>query len=176
MNNNMTETIISFVTDLVIAVVLALLIVKFIAQRTHVSGSSMEETLFDGQNLLIDKISPRFRGYRRFDIVVLDNHEKKYLIKRIVGLPGETVQIDDGRVWINEAPLEDDPMMDKTIKDPGIFADPVVLEGDEYFVLGDNRNNSRDSRSASVGAVKHAQIVGRVPFRLTPFSKFGRLE
>lgn len=164
---------------LYIAVVLGItfLIVTFVGQRTQVSGPSMMNTLNDGDNLIVDKISYRFSDPKRFDIIVFpyQYQEKTYYIKRIIGLPGETVQILDGSIYIDGEVLEED--YGKEVMDSaGQASELIELEDDEYFVLGDNRNNSSDSRAEDVGMIKRDDIVGRAWMRIWPFSGFGILK
>ena len=153
---------------------LSYLVITFVGQRTQVSGSSMETTLSDGDQLIVDKISSRFRDPSRYDIVVFPyKYEKNtYYIKRIIGLPGETVQIVDGYVYIDGKKLDED-YGNEVMENPGIAADPVVLGSDEYFVLGDNRNNSQDSRAANVGVIHKDDLLGRAWVRIWPLSEFG---
>ena len=162
-----------------IAVVVAAtyLVVTFVGQRTQVSGESMETTLSDGDHLIVDKISYRFRDPERYDIVVFPYRleENTYYIKRISGLPGETVQIVDGYVYINGVQL-DEHYGNEIMEKPGIAAEPVTLGEDEYFVLGDNRNNSQDSRTASVGVIHRDEILGRAWVRIWPLSDFGVIK
>ena len=162
-----------------IAVVVAAtyLVVTFVGQRTQVSGESMETTLSDGDHLIVDKISYRFRDPERYDIVVFPYRleENTYYIKRIIGLPGETVQIVDGYVYINGVQL-DEHYGNEIMEKPGIAAEPVTLGEDEYFVLGDNRNNSQDSRTASVGVIHRNEILGRAWVRIWPLSDFGVIK
>lgn len=156
------------------------LIITFVGQRTVVDGDSMETTLSDGDNLIVDKITYRFREPERFDIIVFPFQytEDTYYIKRIIGLPGETVQIDEkGSIYINGEILKE--TYGKEIIAPeniGIAAAPVVLGEDEYFVMGDNRNNSSDSRTEAVGNIHRKDIVGRAWMRIWPFSKLGILK
>ena len=164
-------------TSLYLLVVLALtfLIVTYVGQRTKVIGSSMEPMLEDGDNLIVDKISYRFEEPRRFDIIVFPfrYEEKTYYIKRIIGLPGETVYIDEsGAVYINGEVLKES-YGKETIIDPGRAFEPVVLGEDEYFVMGDNRNNSSDSRDPSVGVLKREYLIGRAWVRIYPFDRLG---
>lgn len=153
------------------------LIITFVGQRTHVSGESMENTLSDGDQLIVDKITYRFQDPERFDVIVFPFHYKEntYYIKRIIGLPGETVQIADGTIYIDGSPLEESYGRE-VIQDPGIAAEPVTLGEDEYFVLGDNRNQSSDSRDPSVGLIRRDEIVGRAWLRIWPLSSFGILK
>lgn len=149
-------------------------IITFVGQRTQVSGSSMETTLSDGDHLIVDKISYRFRDPERYDIVVFPYRYEKntYYIKRIIALPGETVQISDGKIYIN-GQLLDEHYGNEAILDPGIAQDPISLGGDEYFVMGDNRNNSQDSRSDHVGVIHRNELMGRAWVRIWPFDRFG---
>ena len=160
------------------AVFAALFIVSFIGVRVKVEGHSMENTLWDQDQLMIDKISYQFGLPKRFDIVVflhMDGSEKQYYIKRIIGLPGEKVYIDrNGSIYINDELLEEN-YGKETIRDPRTAAVPMILGEEEYFVLGDNRNHSSDSRDPKVGTVKESEIVGKAFCRIYPFSKIGTL-
>ncbi len=160
-------------TVLYIAVVafVCFLIITFVGQRTTVSGQSMEPLLHDGDNLILDKLTYHFRDPERFDVVVFDQTESDHYIKRIIGLPGETVQIIDGYVYINGERLEDDVYGKEVMLQPMRAADPITLGEDEYFVLGDNRNYSRDSRDPGVGNVKRSQILGRAWLRFWPLNQ-----
>ena len=167
-------------TSLYLLVVLALtfLIVTYVGQRTKVIGSSMEPMLEDGDNLIVDKISYRFEEPRRFDIIVFPFRyaEKTYYIKRIIGLPGETVYIDEsGAVYINGEVLKES-YGKETIIDPGRAFEPVVLGEDEYFVMGDNRNNSSDSRDPVVGNIHRDEFIGKAWMRIWPLDKLGMIK
>lgn len=156
----------------------AYLIVTYVGQRTQVSGSSMETTLSDGDHLIVDKISYRFEDPERFDIIVFpfQYDTDTYYIKRIIGMPGETVQIDDsGNIYIDGELLEE-AYGREVIQNPGRASDPILLGIDEYFVMGDNRNNSSDSRDPSVGNIHRRDIIGRAFIRIWPSSKFGILK
>ena len=160
-----------------IAIIVGLtwLIITFVGQRTSVSGHSMETTLQDGDQLIVDKISYRFRDPKRYDIIVFpyQYEENVYYIKRIIGLPGETVQVKDGYVYINGEKLESDIYGKEVMQSAGIAAEPITLGDDEYFVMGDNRNNSSDSRDPSVGILKRKDLLGRAWVRIYPFDKLG---
>ncbi|MBR3683744.1 MAG: signal peptidase I [Lachnospiraceae bacterium] len=169
---------------LLIVLCVTFLIIEFVGQRTKVKGDSMNPTLSHGDNLIVDKITYRFSDPERFDIIVLEYKWKKdtYYIKRIIGLPGETVYIDeDGKIFIKGAGEEEFELLTESygkevIRAAGRASQPVTLGEDEYFVLGDNRNDSTDSRSASVGNVHIDQIVGRAWLRIWPFSKIGFMK
>lgn len=156
---------------------LTFLIITYVGQRTQVSGMSMYPTLSDGDNLIVDKISYRFQDPKRYDIIVFPYQYKEntYYIKRIIGLPGEEVQIIDGVVYINGELLGEDYGRE-VMEDAGIAAEPIQLGEDEYFVLGDNRNASSDSRDPSVGIIHREDIVGRAFIRIWPLTDFGILK
>ena len=160
-----------------IAVIIGLtwLIITFVGQRTRVSGHSMEATLHDGDNLIVDKLSYRFRDPKRFEIIVFPYRHKEntYYIKRIIGLPGETVQVTGGYVYINGELLESDIYGAEPMADGGIASEPITLGADEYFVLGDNRNHSSDSRDPSVGILHREDLLGRAWVRIYPFDQMG---
>ena len=156
------------------------IVITFVGQRTEVEGASMENTLHNGDNLIVDKLSYRFHDPERFDIIVFpfQYQSNTYYIKRIIGLPGETGQImEDGSIYINGEKLEEsygrEVIKPETI---GRAADPIVLEEDEYFVMGDNRNNSSDSRTVMVGNIKREDIIGKAWLRIWPLSDFGVLK
>ena len=170
---NVLKETISFIVYIGIVFLLTYLVIHYIGQRTQVSGSSMEATLSDGDNLIVDKISYRFHDPERYDIIVFPYKSEKntYYIKRIIGLPGEVVQIDeDGTIYVDGEVLEESYGRE-VILDPGEAEEPIALGEDEYFVLGDNRNASSDSRDPSVGNILGEDIVGRAWVRIYPFNK-----
>lgn len=175
---NVLKEILSISIYLLLVFCAAYLIVTYVGQRTQVSGSSMETTLSDGDHLIVDKISYRFEDPERFDIIVFpfQYDTDTYYIKRIIGMPGETVQIDDsGTIYIDGEVLEE-IYGREVIQNPGRASDPILLGDDEYFVMGDNRNNSSDSRDPSVGNIHRRDIIGRAFVRIWPISKFGILK
>ena len=162
---------------IIIVLAVTFLFITFVGQRTHVSGESMENTLDDGDQLIVDKITYRFKDPERFDSIDFPFHYKEntYYIKRIIGLPGETVQIADGLIYIDGEVLQESYGRE-VIQDPGLAAEPITLGEDEYFVLGDNRNQSSDSRDPSVGLIHRDEIVGRAWLRIWPLDSFGILK
>ena len=169
------RSLIGWLLYLLVIIGLAYLIVTFVGQRTKVSGPSMQNTLHNGDNLIVDKITYRFHEPNRFDVIVFPYQytANTYYIKRVIGLPGETVMIDAlGNIYIN-GELLSESYGKEAIKDPGMAANSIYLGSDEYFVLGDNRNNSSDSRDPSVGLIKRDQIIGRAWLRIFPFDKIG---
>ncbi len=169
--------LLSLLGYLVIVLIATFLIVKFVGVRTEVIGTSMTPTLQDGDNLIVEKVTYYFRDPQRYDIIVFPYPEdpSRHYIKRIIGLPGETVQIIDGYVYIN-GELLDEHYGNAVMNNAGIAAEPITLGEDEYFVLGDNRNNSEDSRYAAVGNIKRSQIDGRAWLRIWPLSDIGFLK
>lgn len=163
---------------LLFVLIVTLLLVKYVAQRTTVSGSSMEPMIHDGDSLIVDKITYQFSDPERFDIIVFpfEYQQDTYYIKRIIGLPGESVRIDeDGNIYINGEILVENYGAE-VIKDPGNAYNEVILREDQYFVLGDNRNNSSDSRNPAVGLIHRDRIVGRAWLRIFPFDSFGLIR
>lgn len=170
--------IISTILYLLVVFVLIFLFIHYVGQRTVVSGSSMENTLSNGDNLIIDKISYRFRDPERFEVVVFPYKldEKTFFIKRVIGLPGETVYIDaKGTIFINGKALEESYGRE-VIVNPGLAGNEITLGEDEYFVLGDNRNNSEDSRFDDVGNIKRSDLIGRAWVRIYPFQEMGAVN
>ncbi len=154
------------------------LVIHFVGQRTQVQGSSMEPKLSNEDNLIVDKISYRFHDPERFDIVVFPfrYEENIFYIKRVIGLPGETIRIDEkGNILINGEILEESDGKE-VIQSPGRAYEEIVLADDEYFLMGDNRNNSTDSRDPSVGNVRRDEIVGRAWLRIWPLDQVGFIE
>ena len=173
--NEILREIISTILYVVVIFAVVFLIITYVGQRTRVDGHSMEPSLSDGDNLIMDKISYRFRDPQRFDVIIfpVEFQENTYYIKRIIGLPGETVQIDaDGNIYIDGEILQEDYGKERILS-AGIASRPIVLGEDEYFVLGDNRNNSMDSRFKEVGPSKRADIIGRAWVRIYPFDQIG---
>lgn len=163
-------------TVLYFAVIIGLtfLIITFVGQRTKVSGSSMNDTLSDGDHLIVDKLTYRFQDPKRYDIVVFPFKYQKdtYYIKRIIGLPGETVQVIDGYTYINGEQL-DEHYGKEVMQSAGIANESITLNSDEYFVLGDNRNHSSDSRDPSVGILTRDDLMGRAWVRIWPLKEIG---
>lgn len=170
--------ILGWIVYIVIILGLTYIIVTFVGQRTSVSGSSMEPMLSDGDNLIVDKISYRFRDPERYDIIVFpyQYEEDTYYIKRIIGMPGEEVQVIGGYVYIDGELLKSDVYGAEVMEYAGIAEVPITLGEDEYFVLGDNRNHSADSREASVGILTRDMLMGRAWVRIYPFDKMGVIK
>ncbi len=176
-STSMQREILSWILYIVTIVGMTYLIVTYVGQRTEVSGNSMYPTLHNEDNLIVDKISYRFTKPKRFDIIVFpyQYQENTYYIKRIIGLPGETIQIkEDGKVYINDKELKGDYGNEPIDVDKrGLASSPIQLKADEYFVMGDNRNHSSDSRDPSVGILNQSDFIGRAWVRIWPFKRIG---
>jgi len=171
-------TLLEYAVYLAVIVFVIFLTPKYLMEKVLVDGSSMENSLYDGETVLIEKVSRYFKGPERFDVVVFTRNHGTYTktyIKRVIGLPGETVQIIDNGILINGEVISED-FGKNPMDTAGIAETPLVLGKDEYFVLGDNRRVSIDSRDKSVGAVKKDELDGVVFLRVTPFSEFGAVR
>lgn len=161
---------------LIISFIIILPVRYFLVQPFYVKGASMEPNFYDHEYLVIDEISYRFRDPQRGDIVVFryPRNPSEYFIKRVIGLPGETVEIADGRIKIYNAQSPNGMTLDESVYlDSDVFTDTTqarTLKADEYFVLGDNREQSLDSRL--FGAVPRANIVGKVWIRGYPINRW----
>jgi len=164
----------SWLRDLLFAGLTAVLLVVFVVQPVKVEGTSMQPHLFDQERIFVNKFVYHFSEIERGDIVVFwyPKDPEKSFIKRVVGLPGETVEIRSGFVWINEKQLIE-PYVPAEYFDPASY-DPVVVPRGHYFVLGDHRNSSSDSRVW--GVVPHRNIFGKALLRYWPISRFGLID
>ncbi len=157
---------------------LAYFIVYYCVEKTNVIGDSMENTLFANEPIIIDKFSYRVSDPKRFDVIVFKQSGKEhsfYNVKRIIGLPGETVIIKEGDIYIDGEVIEDIVKVEEMIN-YGLADEEITLEDNEYFVLGDNRNNSEDSRFASIGNITRDEIIGKATLRLSPFNFISKLN
>lgn len=163
-----------YVEAIVIAVVLAVFIMTFIARSFVVEGHSMDPTLQDGQRLLVDELTYRFKEPRRGEIVVLrfPADTRVRFIKRVIGLPGDNIVVHAGRVVLNGKPLDESYIAEPVIGEFG----PYVVPPASYFVMGDNRNHSEDSRYPQVGYVPRKLLVGRALFRYWPLTAISTIK
>lgn len=172
------KEIISLCLYLAIILGCTYLTVHYAVQRTEIEGASMEPALYHGDQILVDKLTYRFREPKRYEIIAFPYRYEQdtYYVKRIIGLPGEKVRIDaQGTIFINEEALDENYGIEP-LSQPGYASSPRILGEDEYFVLGDNRNDSIDSRSAEVGMVRRQEIIGKAFFRIYPFSAAGTIQ
>lgn len=172
-SKNMKKEVFHLLFYIILVFLTTFVIINYVGQRTVVQGQSMENTLFDHDNLIIDKLSYHFVNPKRFDIIVFPiRTSEKYYIKRVIGLPGETVQIKEGNIYINSELLKED-FGKEIINFGGTASVPITLKEDEYFVLGDNRNHSSDSRDPDVGVISEDAIIGKAWVRIWPLKRLG---
>lgn len=136
----------------------------------------MEPTLFNGDQLIVEKFSYYFHDPERYDVIVFPFSENVSYIKRIIGLPGDIIQIKNGVVYLNGEIMDEHYGKEEWIREPGLAEEEIVLNEDEYFVLGDNRNASVDSRKEEVGVIKRSQIQGKAWVRFYPFDEMSTVE
>lgn len=164
---NKLRRIVNWIVDLVVVLSLAWLVVYELGVQIRIVGQSMTPELRGGDVILMDQLTYDFEEPQRFDVVVFEREDHKDNVKRIIGLPGETVQIQGGYIYINGQYLEADRDLNQVAL-AGMAQNPITLAEDEYFLLGDNRDGSEDSRFANIGNVKREQIRGKVWLRLVP--------
>lgn len=180
MNKSKNELIFTLKAIGIGVIVLAaiLIVMMFVGMRSIVDGMSMYPTLEDHEHVIVDKLIYKRKEPQRFDIIIFEApiSNTGYFIKRIIGLPGENVQIDyGGNIYINGELLEESYGYE-TIIDPGRAVVPIEIGEDEYFVMGDNRNHSEDSRFEAVGNVSKDIILGKVTVRTYPIEKYGYID
>lgn len=165
---NTMKEIASWLFGIFTAVLFAFVIIVSVGMQISMIGVSMEQCLSNGQKVLVNRFVYKLVAPKKNDVVVFlpnGNQNSHYYIKRVVGVPGDTIQIKEGRLYVNGTAEEDADLYDK-MADAGIAANEFILQPDEYFVLGDNRNNSEDSRSGNIGAVHRENIVGKAWFHM----------
>lgn len=173
--SNLLRRIAGWVTDIVVVIAIACFTVYAFGTQIPISGSSMQPALETENVVLMNRLIYDFQKPDRFDVVVFQRGNGKWNVKRVIGLPGETVQIKDGRIYINDVLLQEKEDA-ALITSAGLAEHPVTLGGEEYFLLGDNRDSSEDSRFANIGNVKQDQIIGKVWLRLLPLLNIGLVE
>lgn len=177
-NLSLFQEIIIWIVEIAITVVVAVVFTYFFGVRSTVVGPSMSPQLEDGNEVLIDRFFYKFISPKSGDIIAFlpnGNTNTHYYLKRVVAVPGDTVQIKDGRVYVNGDELKEE-IEAARIEDAGLAANEITLAEDEYFVLGDNRNNSEDSRFANIGNIKEAYIIGKAWLIITPRDKLGLIQ
>lgn len=177
-NLPLVREVLSWIVELVVVIGLAYVLVSFFGIRTNVVGQAMEQTLENDDDILVNKFAYIISKPKQGDVIVfLPNGNKKshYYVRRVVAVPGDTVQIKDGALYVNDELYKESTDV-ASMEDAGIASDVVKLEKDEYFVLGDNRNNSEDSRYANIGNVKRDYIIGKAWFRFSGLGSFGTIK
>lgn len=173
-DNTIAREIMEWIVSIIIAVALVLVIYNYVGQLVRVDGASMQPTLYTDQRVLVTKI-PYWNdeNIERGDIVITKYPgSKENFVKRIVALPGDTIRITDGILYINDTAIDEPYIKEEMYTD---YQETTIPEG-YYFVMGDNRNNSKDSRSSSVGALPREMIQGRAYAILWPFADFEIIE
>ena len=161
--NNRIRHVVNWIVDITVVIAFAWFIVYAYGTQIPIAGHSMTPLLQSEDVVLMDRLS------YRFDVVVFEREDQKMNVKRVIGLPGETVQIKGGQIYIDDELIEQ-PEGAGSISLAGIAENPVKLGEDEYFLLGDNRDSSEDSRFSNVGNVSGKQIQGRVWIRIAPLA------
>lgn len=167
-SSHLVKEIFGMVFGTFAAIFLAVVLVLNVGMKTNVIGVSMEPTLYNGQKVLINRFTYKLTAPKEGDVIVFlpnGNQNTHYYVKRVVAVPGDTVQIIDGQLYVN-GEAEEDESFDK-MEDAGIAENQIVLANDEFFVLGDNRNISEDSRSGNIGPVNKATIYGKAWFHMS---------
>ena len=167
-----------WILEIAITVAIAGVCVYFVGVRTIVVGQSMSDQLQDGDQVLINRFIYKVSKPKIGDVIVFlpnGNEKSHYYIKRVVAAGGDTIQIKDGVIYVNDAPSEN-VRFSGTISDPGVAAEKITLEQDECFVMGDNPGGSEDSRFANIGNVKSDYIIGKAWFKLLPISDAGFID
>ncbi len=158
----------------IIVIVVVLVLAIYVVSLQQVVGPSMSDTLNNNDIVLLDKISYRFTDIKRGDVVSLYYADTKYLIKRVIGLPGEYVEFQDNKLYIDNKYMDEDYLEDVITDDFSLSELGYdEIPEDMYLVLGDNREDSLDSRDASVGLIPKEDIIGKVRIRIWPLNKIG---
>ncbi len=177
-NLSLFREIIIWVVEIAITIVVAAVFTYFFGVRSTVVGPSMSPQLEDGNEVLIDRFFYKFISPKSGDIIAFlpnGNTNTHYYLKRVVAVPGDTVQIKDGRVYVNGKELAEEVEAAR-MDDAGLAENEITLAEDEYFVLGDNRNNSEDSRFANIGNIKESYSIGKAWFIIAPRDKLGLIQ
>lgn len=171
LNNDFVKTLFTYIGIILLVIIIRI----FFIDPVRVDGSSMNTTLADGEIMILNKFVYRKNDVKRFDIVVI-KEEDHYIIKRVIGLPGETIEYKNNKLYIDGKEIND-PYPSTETDDFSIESiGHTKIPGDSYFVMGDNRAASLDSRYSEVGTVKKKIIIGRARLVIWPISKFGIVE
>ena len=177
-NFAVVKEVLSWTVEIALTLLIAFTFVYFIGLRTSVVGQSMSKTLNGGGQILVNRFVYKVTDPKTNDIVVFlpnGNEKSHYYVKRVIGVPGDKIQIKNGAVYVN-GELFDEKVDTAAIEDAGLASEEITVGEDEYFVLGDNRNSSEDSRYANIGNVKREYIIGKAWFRISPLRKIGFIK
>lgn len=164
--------------EILLVMVVAVMLVSFVGFRITVVGASMSPTLESGEEILVNRFVYKIFSPKQNDLIVFlpnGNEKSHYYVKRVIAGPGDKVQIKDGVVYVNGEKFTEEAAV-SNIENALLAENEITVGEDEYFVLGDNRNNSEDSRYASIGNVKKEHIVGKAWFVVSPWGKFGFIK
>ena len=172
------KALLLWIIEIALVILAAYLIIEYALEKTTMMGVSMNPTLNEGEKIIINKMS-YFKGEpERYDVIVFSqskNGHGYYNIKRVIGLPGDTVEIVNGEVYINGVKLQE-VIPVEAMRVAGLADEAIVLGENEFFVLGDNRNYSEDSRFANIGIIVKEDIIGKAWLRLEPFSIIDKIN
>jgi signal peptidase I len=178
LNIVLIKEVFSWIFWLFASALLAVVSVFCVGMQTSVIGSSMEPSLYNGQNIFLDRVIYKVSSPKRGDVIVFlpnGNEKSHYYVKRVVGIPGDELYIKKGVLYVNDEAVEQ--YFNDKIADSGILESKVSLGDDEYFVIGDNVNSSEDSRSANIGMVKKSYVIGKAWFKMASGdSDIGRID
>lgn len=177
-NTELLKEIFIWAGEILFVMAAAVMLVFFVGFRITVVGNSMSPTLESGEEILVNCFQYKIFSPKQNDLIVFlpnGNEKSHYYIKRVIAVPGDKVQIKNGTVYVNGEPFEEEVAV-SSIENPLLAEEEITVGEDEYFVLGDNRNNSEDSRYASIGNVKKEYIVGKAWFVVSPWGKFGFIK
>lgn len=165
--------------DIILVIVIGVFISLYICSEEKIIGNSMASGLNSSEKVFVNTLSYDLFSPQRYDVIkfysTTDDGVEETYIKRIIGLPGETVQIKDGRIFINDKQLKYNEKEEKIVN-AGLANEPITLKSDEYFVIGDKWNSSEDSRFKSIGNVQKKNIAGKVWLRVSPFARIGFID
>lgn len=177
-NIGLLKEIAVWICEILLTIAAAIIMVYFFGFRVSVIGPSMSPTLESGEKVLVNRFVYKLFDPKQNDLVVFQpngNEKSHYYVKRVIAVPGDTVQIKDGAIYVN-GELFTDAVETEKIENAMLAENEIPVGEDEYFVMGDNRNNSEDSRFANIGTVKDSYIIGKVWFVIAPKEKFGFMD
>ena len=166
--------ILSITTNIVIIIAAAWIISYAFFYQVKMPGGSMQPSIMNNENLMVNRLTYKIAGIQRFDCILFLDYNGKQSIKRVIGLPSETVSIRDGFVYVDKKVIEHKSVEKLYIRQRDLG--PIVLTDDEYFVLGDNTEHSEDSRFVNFGNVQANEIKGKIIYRILPKEKSGKIK
>lgn len=177
-NIGLLKEIVVWIAEILLTIAAAVIMVSFFGFRVSVIGPSMSPTLESGEKVLVNRFVYKLFDPKRDDLIVFQpngNEKSHYYVKRVIALPGDTVQIKEGEIYVNGEPFQEAVSVE-AIENAMMAENEILVGEDEYFVLGDNRNNSEDSRYASIGNVKKEHITGQAWMIVSPWNRIGLLK